>query len=274
MIGIPACWNPVPFFAVTTSLKASPSDIASVRAIAAHLGLPFFLRKNHKVESMFGLDDSILRFLVVQTGGWLLIDRGGDQLRYHPNMGYVRLGNRMRGEVDHLLAACALRDGDKVLDATLGYAGEALLCAHEVGPLGVVHGIEAVPELGLIVSQGLATLETQNAKINAVMRRIEVVHLGHHLEYLMGCADNTYDVICFDPFFEEQVGTDGTMSILRNLGNLEPLCRGTLAEACRVARKRVIVKATKWSGVLDDLIITNVVGSRSGKVCYGILQAD
>jgi hypothetical protein len=39
-----------------------------------------------------------------------------------------------------------------------------------------------------------------------------------------------------------------------------------------VARKRVVVKATKWSGVLDALTITSVVGSKSGKVCYGILH--
>ena len=68
------------------------------------------------------------------------------------------------------------------------------------------------------------------------------------------------------------MGDDWTMSILRTLGEHAPLTDFTLAEARRVARKRVVVKATKWSGVLDALTITSVVGSKSGKVCYGILH--
>jgi hypothetical protein len=272
LIGIPTCWKPIPGFAVTGALKSRKDEVEHARSVADALGLPFFVRRSRKMDAMFAMDESVLRFLVVQSDRWLLVDRDGGQLHYHPNMGFVRLGNYMRGQLDHLLEACALVEGDRVLDATLGYGGEALLCAHAVGESGVVHGVEGCPELGLVVSRGLATLETQSRRINAVMRRVKVVHLGHHLEYLQMCPDNHYDVICFDPFFEHQVGDEWTMSILRTLGEHAPLTEITLAEAMRVARKRVVVKATKWSGVLEALTITNVVGSKSGKVCYGILH--
>jgi hypothetical protein len=161
-----------------------------------------------------------------------------------------------------------------VLDATLGYASEAILCAHAVGESGVVHGIEAVPELGVMVREGLQTVTTDHKALNAAMRRVRVMHLGDHHEYLRRCSGGTYDVVCFDPFFDIVLEGQQQIAPLRHFGHHGPLLPEALVEARRVARRRVVVKAARWSDTLDQLGIAERVESRSGKVAYGVVPGS
>ncbi|GAB4453198.1 MAG: hypothetical protein OHK0029_05510 [Armatimonadaceae bacterium] len=203
----------------------------------------------------------------------MLADRDGHEFFYHPNMAFLRLGNVLRGFRDLLLEAADLNEGDSVLDATLGYASEAVLCAHQVGDSGEVHGIEAVPELGLVVREGLKTVVTERKILNAAMRRVEVVHLGSHLDYLRTCPSRRYDVVCFDPFFEEELRGSEQFAPIRYFGTHDPLTHEALQEAQRVARRRVLVKTTRYSDLLEQYGITERQESRHGKVTYGILPA-
>lgn len=268
---------PIPLRAdlfVTTSLKPSALREARARALAEELGAVFVPRRDLGLPRLFGEKPDARSALLVQNDRLLLVSRAGDEIFYHPNMAFLRLGNLLRGGRDLLVEAAALGPGDRVLDATLGYAGEAILCAHVVGETGEVHGVEAAPELGVLVREGLQTVVTGHRALNAAMRRVHVVHLGHHLDYLRACPPGRYDVVCFDPFFDEILPDSETLAPLRAFGSHAPLLPETLAEARRIARRRVLVKAARWSRTLEDLGITERYDSKSGKVAYGVLPGS
>ena len=208
----------------------------------------------------------------MQNDRLLLADRDGATFFYHPNMAYLRLGNLLRGGRDLLMTACGLRPGDSVLDATLGFASEAILCAHVVGEAGEVHGVEASAPLGVVVREGLRHLTTAHAAMNAAMRQVQVVHLGHHLDFLRACPDNRYDVVCFDPFFDEVLHDSRAFAPLRVFGDHARLLPEAVAEARRVARRRVVVKTIRTSPLLAEMGISERVESRSGKVVYGVVS--
>lgn len=263
-----------PDLLVTTSLRPAPALEARARALAAELSAPYVFRGDLGLPKLFAGRIDVSRVLLVQTERLLLASRGGAQFFYHPNMAFLRLNNLLRGGRDLLIEAAALRPGDCVLDATLGHASEAILCAHVVGESGAVDGVEAVPELGVVVREGLQSVVTDHKALNAAMRRVRVAHLGHHLDFLRRCSENCYDVVCFDPFFPEILPDSETFGPLRAFGEHASLLPDALEEARRVARRRVVVKAMKGASTLDDLHITERFASRAGKVVYGALNAE
>jgi hypothetical protein len=256
---------------VTTALKVTIATEQKAAALAAELNASAVPRQDLSLPQFFESYPLARRALVVQAGRLLLVDRSGNELFYHPNMAFPRLGNLLRGQRDVLIEATDLRPGDSVLDATLGYAAEAILCAYAVGKSGEIQGIEAVPELGVMVREGLQTVSTDLGVLNEAMRRVQVVHLGHHLEFLKNCPDNRYDVVCFDPFFERVLDASvHMMQPLRLFGETSPLLPKAVEEARRIARRRVVVKAPRSSPLLAELHLTERVESRSGKVTYGV----
>jgi hypothetical protein len=257
---------------VTTALKHAPVLIDRAAALASELHAPLVTRDDRALPLLFADHLDAERALVVQTQRLLLVARTGEELFYHPNMSYLRLGNLRRGNRDLLVDAAELRPGDSVLDATLGFAAEAILCAYVVGETGTVDGIEAVPELGVVVREGLQTVVTDLAVLNAAMRRVRVVHLGHHLDFLRGCPDGRYDVVCFDPFFPEMLHESQAIGPLRVFGSHDALLSESVAEARRVARRRVVIKADRRFDMLDELGVTERFGSRGGKVEYGVIR--
>lgn len=259
---------------VTTALEAPPALEARARTIAAELTAPYVPRRDLGMAKLFKARPEAERAILVQTGRLLLLTRDGKEFFYHPNMAFLRLGNLLRGGRDLLTEAAGIGPGDSVLDATLGHASEAILCAHVVGETGEVHGIEAVPELGIVIREGLQSVVTDQVILNAAMRRIRVVHLGHHLDFLRACPSGRYDVVCFDPFFEEVLPNSESFVPLRVFGEHGGLLPEALAEARRVARARVVIKAVRWADTLDALGITERFDSRSGKVVYGVVSGS
>jgi 16S rRNA (guanine1516-N2)-methyltransferase len=257
---------------VTTALKVTPELVLRAETVAAELNAPVVARRVLGLPKLFAERPEARRAILVQTDRLLLVDREGHEFFYHPNMAFLRLGNLLRGGRDLLIEAAELKPGDSVLDCTLGYASEAILCAHIVGDTGEVHGIEAVPELGLVVREGLKTVTTDHKLLNDAMRRVKVVHLGHHLKYLRACPSHRYDVVCFDPFFEVELEGSAPFAPIRFFGDHGRLLPEALAEARRVARRAVLVKTERWSESLEALGITERAESRSGKVSYGIAR--
>lgn len=268
--------NPVtrPDLIVTAALRSKPTLESRAREVAQELNAAYVTRRDNGLPKLFAAHPEAERVLVVQSGRLLLVSRSGEELFYHPNTAFLRLGNLLRSGRDLLIEAAAIGPGDSVLDATLGYASEAILCAHAVGDSGEVHGVEAVPELGVLVREGLQSVVTAQALLNDAMRRVRVVHLAHHLDFLRACPTGRYDVVCFDPFFDEILPRSETMSPLRAFGTHEKLLPEAIAEARRVARRRVVIKAARKPGALEEFGVTATYESRQGKVVYGILPGS
>ena len=258
---------------VTTSHRPDPALWAHAQIFASELDCSRETRHAEGMGVLFARRPEAVRALVVQQERLLLVDRDGWQFFFHPNLGILRLRNLLRGQHDFLIDAMRLQPGDSVLDCTLGYAGEATLCAHVVGEFGEVHGIEGTQELGIVVREGLPTFETENPVMNAAMRRIQVVHLGHHLEFLGTCPDKRYDIVYFDPFFDVAVDVQERLGPLKVFGDHSPLTEEALGHARRIARRAVVVKTARWSSLLEQFGITELHGGRSARVVYGVLSA-
>ena len=259
---------------VTTSHKPDTALRARAEHFARELDCEVAGRHAEGMLVVFGRYPEAQKALVVQSGRLLLVNRAGNEVFFHPNLGAMRLRNVLRGQPDYLLEAMQLVPGESVLDCTLGYAGEATLCAHAVGDTGEVHGIEGSQELGIVVREGLKVFETDKAALNEAMRRVQVIHLGHHLEFLKNCPDKRYDVVYFDPFFDVAVDTEETLVPLKAFGDHSPLTTEALTHARRIARRRVVVKAARWSEQLADFGITELVGAKARRVVYGILSVQ
>lgn len=261
-----------PSLIVTTSHRPDAALRARAQTFAEELECPLVTRHAEGMPTLFKRFPEVERGLVVQHQRLLLVDRTGHEVFFHPNLGAMRLRNVLRGEPDYLLEAMQLQPGEAVLDCTLGYAGEATLCAHRVGDSGEVHGIEGSRALGIVVREGLQSFVTDKAALNAAMRRVRVVHLGHHLEFLRTCPDRRYDIVYFDPFFDVAVDQQQEGLIpLKAFGDHSPLTEEALVHARRIARRRVIVKTARWSSQLESFGITEVVGAKNGRVVYGVI---
>ena len=261
-----------PALFVTTALRQTPELDVHAHVLASELRVPYVARDDLGMSKLFDAHPSFTRALIVQADRLLLVQRTGEEIFFHPNMAFLRLGNLLRGGRDYLAESTQLKSGDSVLDATLGYAAEATLCAHFVGDAGEVHGIEAIPELGVIVREGLQTVVTDQELLNDAMRRVRVVHLGHHLPFLRACETNRYDVVCFDPFFEEMLEQSQAMAPLRVFGSRAALLPEAIKEAKRVARRRVVIKTDRRMEFDVGLEVTARYGSRGGKVGYCVIE--
>ncbi|MBC8141571.1 MAG: class I SAM-dependent methyltransferase [Armatimonadetes bacterium] len=263
---------PRAYLFVTTASRETPALLETARALAAELRCPLLPRHGGGVEALFAAHPARARAILVQTERLLLVDRGGQQFFAHPGMGYLRFRHVVDTGRDTLLDVSGAGAGDAVLDCTLGFASEATLFAHAVGESGLVDGVEAVPEVGVVVRAGLKSVQTKLPALNAAMRRVRVAYLGSHTDYLRDQPDNSYDIVYFDPFFETVLTQSESFAPLRSFGSHSPLTAETIRDAVRVARRCVVVKTTRWGDALESFGITERVESKNGRVAYGVIR--
>ncbi|NLM20751.1 MAG: class I SAM-dependent methyltransferase [Peptococcaceae bacterium] len=215
----------------------------------------------------------------------LILEHQRDNLFFHPSMALLRMINLKRGIKDRFLQATGLRSGDIFLDATMGLASDALIAAWSVGQEGKVIALEASVLLHFLVSEGLASFkELKPAKIKGTDKlaaweelaeaadRIETVCTDHYafLRKLPACS---VDVIYFDPMFRDTLAdTSPSIKPLQNLSVPEPLKVETVKEACRVARRRVVLKERNGSGEFKRLGFRLLDGGKYSSVSFGVID--
>ena len=208
---------------------------------------------------------------------------GGDRVTYyepgrevlyffHPGMSRRRIRNLKAGNGDPMIRAMGLGPGDSVLDCTLGRGADATVCAYVVGTEGRVVGIEKVPVLAWLTIEGLQHYEIEDRDTQAAMRRVEA-GCADYAEYLPQQADGSFDVVYFDPIFEEMVEGASSMIPLRQIASHEPLTHEALAEAGRVARRRVVIKQPAGSPLWERLgVKVEIVSGGKSHVEYGVVS--
>ena len=260
--------------AVTTSVKPTLAIETLAQNSAAELLAPYVPRAGRPLPEIFAVADAE-RLLIAGADHLRLRDRAsGTEYYFHPNMFLIRGSNAQRGTPDHFLEATELGPGDTILDCTLGFASEAALASLIVGASGRVDGLESVPELALLTGIGVQTFPMQGQELGAALRRIQVIHADYR-QYLSDCAENVYDVVYFDPFFEKRLtGSEDSVSPLFLFGNPAPLDASAVWEACRVARRRVVIKHPRHEPLPEEVStrITGVVGSRKSRLIYSIIE--
>jgi hypothetical protein len=170
-----------------------------------------------------------------------------------------------------MVAAMGLQEGDQVLDCTLGRGTDAIVAAAVVGEQGRVLGLEVVPVLAALTADGLAHVR-QPRRIAVSARRIEV-RCADYERCLPEYADASFDVVYFDPVFERPVEASDAMIPLRRLADKRRLTPEAVAQARRVARRRVVVKHNRNASLWEELGVTQFIVGRHSRVEYGIIEA-
>jgi 16S rRNA (guanine1516-N2)-methyltransferase len=228
--------------AVTTPLRASAAEQAAAAAIAARHGAVYVARGNRSVAAIAAMAGA--EALLVVRGDAVFLSVGGAEHRWSPGMGALRAKraeawrrNRAPDDPDRdpFLDAAALRDGDHVLDCTVGLGADALVAAVAVGPSGCVVGVESSAALAAWVAEGLARSSLEAA------RRVEIRY-GDHADVLATLPERSFDVVVFDPMFRHARAEPGGFGAVRRLADPRPLSPAALDRARAVARRAVVVK--------------------------------
>jgi len=254
---------------ITTAHKPSAKMKEIALSLARLLNLPLELRGG------LSLDDIRAKFntadlLVVTKNGPVVYTPGGEYF-FHLNMAVLRIKNLLNGKHDHMAAAMALTPGMTVLDCTLGLATDAIVASFVVGSTGSILGLETSAVLAAVSSLGLQQFSAGDARINAALRRIAVKNVDYN-SYLPTLPDRCFDVVFFDPMFRVPIGSSSNIKPLRFLADDQPLGAQALQHACRVARKRVVVKETNGSPEFSRLDIDLLQGGKYSSVQYGIIE--
>jgi len=216
-------------------------------------------------------DENVRGVLVIQEDRETYY-QPGDRIEYffHPNLAKMRVRNITKGGNDHLVGAMRLGPGDEVLDCTLGFASESIICAHVVGETGRVVGLESSPVLAYLAIEGLQRREFVSPRFTALMRRIEARQADYN-EYLRDCEADTFDAVYFDPIFDEPLQKSESMAPLRALADKSPVSREAIDEAARVARRCVVIKQRQGTPLWEQFGITEVHGGKNSRVEYGVI---
>ncbi len=257
--------------AVTTAVSPTPEIVQQAQALADELNAAYAPRRNVTLAQVFR-ETGAQRLLIVERHRLLLRDADGTEHFFHPNLALVRGLNILRGARDLFAEATGLGAGDQLLDCTLGFSAEATLGAMLVGETGTVVGLESVPELAALTRAGVRQFPLQTKRIREAMGRVQVVTADYRV-YLAQCADGAFDVVYFDPFFEERLpGSVNSVSPLAHFGNPAPLHVPSVQEARRVARRRVVVKRPKSEPLPEELVpgVAETVTTRKNRIQYDI----
>lgn len=259
--------------AIVTTVRRGQRYTEANRALAARtaksLGILNVPRGNDSLEelrSTYGVD----AVLVARQGLLTLVTAEGE-LFFHPGMAHLRIKNLLLGHGDHLVRALGLTEGLHVLDCTLGTGADAIVESFAVGESGRVTALESNALIAAVIADGLAHALGDNYEMHAAMRRIQVHH-ADALTFLRAAAEDSYDVVYFDPMFRRPLHESAGMNALRGLADLRALTEETIAEARRVARCRVVMKERRESAEFARLGFTEITGGRYSRIAYGVME--
>ncbi len=253
---------------VTTGAKGGGANIRLARETAGELGFPYVPRGRDSLARLCRQHDA--GAALVAKGGALVLCTPEGEMFFHPSMAHLRLKNLRQGKPDHLVEALDLAPGATVLDCTLGLGSDAIVAAAVTGETGAVTGLEASPLIYAVVRHGLATFQGDSPAVCQAMRRVRAV-LSDHLDYLRAQPDRSVDAVCFDPMFRHPFMESASMNPLRTAADSRPLEAEAVAQACRVARHRVVLKESSHSTEFSRLGFTSFAGGRYSKIRYGVI---
>jgi hypothetical protein len=256
---------------VTTSSRPNAQLIQTAKDIAYELNGIFSERNKQAVEE----------FKKVYKENILVVGKNRIELHFldhvnplffHPNSAMFRIKRLLKGEKDPFREACNLKEGDSFLDCTLGLASDGIVASFIVGEQGLVKGIEESRNLAYIVRQGLHQWETGLKTLDDAMKRIDVI-TNDHLSYLRSCPAKSFDVIYFDPMFEETIEESIGLQPLKSIANYSPLLPEAINEAKRVAKRRVVLK-DHWKSSRFGQYGFQVNVRKSAKFHYGVIEKN
>ncbi|MGG6311028.1 class I SAM-dependent methyltransferase [Paenibacillus macerans] len=256
---------------ITTGDHETPVAVKRARELAGLAGAPYVPRNRTalpRLAERHGDGD----ILVVLEQGARLHRTGQEPMAFHPSMAFVRAKRLFKGESDAMLEAAKAAPGDVIIDGTAGLGSDAMVFAIAAGAQGKVLALEDSLPLWALLHEGLGHYVSGLPAFDEAMRRIETLH-AHHLDALRAMPDDSADIVYFDPMFRDPIQESSSISPLRAFANPNRLHPDAVKEACRVARKSVVLKEQRGSGEFDRLGFAASVRSHT-KIAYGVISLD
>lgn len=251
-----------PMIMVTTPIKPTDRDLLIAEELALKLGYKFIPRGNSSISHLLKRVDGEVACVVKDKEIKVVID--GQNYKFHPNMAKLRLDKLLKGEHDRLLDLSNIEEGDRVLDCTLGMASDTLVFSYAVGESGEVLGIESSPLITELTKRGMELYN--DPQIQELGRRVTIVNSDYR-DFLKIQRSKSFDVIYFDPMFENTRKRANGLDIIRRLAEYRPLELEDIEEAYRVSRRSIIIKDGADASTLKRLNIPIV--SKRKKTTYG-----
>lgn len=221
--------------------KARSSLTFKAKNIAEHLQIPFVERHDRSIVEMLEIAEDH-RLLIVKKERILYYENSVENpVFFHPNSAMFRIKRIRNGEDDPFIRNTQLSEGDSLLDCTLGWASDSIVASFVVKSSGKVIGIEGNETVSFLTSEGLKTFQANDHDVEKAMADVKVWH-GNHLDFLKKAKTDSFDVVYFDPMFEEAIDESDGIDALKRLALHTPLSEEAIEEAKRVARRRVVMK--------------------------------
>ena len=259
-------------FVVTTGITATPDTVQRAIDLSLRLKAKYVERAGSGISAILARSKASYA-LIVQADRLALSD-GLVLYSFHPNMLLIRGLNVLRKWRDLYFDAAEFKEGESVLDCTVGFACEASLAALAVGPSGRVVGLESMPALAAVTQAGLADFKLETTALRDAMRRVVIV-CADYSAYLLRAIPGSFDVVAFDPFFDAPLeGTQHAVTPLAHFGDKRPLDVDAVLRARLIARRRVIVKHPRFAQLPGDLVSMRMrlVESRKGQTAYSVFD--
>ena len=256
---------------VTTSGRYNEHALQKAKDIAMRYDLYFVMRKKLSVKEIKErYSDDVLVVGNDEMSITLLSDN--NTVKYHPNFSMVRAKRLLNNDNDALVDAAELKPGMSFLDCTMGLAADSVIASLTVGTSGQVTALEQSFILYLLAKEGLASYDTNIKMLNDAMRAIETVH-QNHTDYLEKLPDNSFDIVYFDPMFDEEINDSQSLRLITEVTHNEILSQKTIDEAKRVAAKKIVMKDHFRSSRFEQFGFMQQV-RKTSKVHYGIIRTD
>ena len=248
---------------VTTARKPKIETENLAKVTAAKLGLQFIRRGDFSLDALKKIHGDIL----LAKNNLLTIITAEGEIFFHPNTAHLRIKNLREGQGDRLIDAAKIKAGDKILDCTLGLGSDAIV---ESFIAGNVVALEFNPALAEVVRFGMKNFVDDTPHVLQAMRRVEVITADYR-NYLKAAADNSFDVVYFDPMFRHALEKSSGINPIRAVANHAPLDADSVREACRVARRCVVMKENSRSLEFERLGFKIADGGKYSPISFGVI---
>ena len=248
-------------WAITTSKARGKHGVGVTDAalqIGAELQIPVIPRQNKGISRF--IEEYHLDGLLVEEEEELICHwPDGSHLAFHPGMAVPRIKQLKDGVLEMLSHVANIQPGDHILDCTMGMGTDAIVMAFAAGETGTV--------IYAVTSYGLQHWSDGGWRMRDAMDRITPVHCNYE-DYLTEQTENSFDIVYFDPMFERPVMQSSGIAPLRREANYAPLTETILEQACKVARRCVVVKHR--AGTMQAVHFDAVLGGTYSRIAYGV----
>ncbi|NJP36278.1 class I SAM-dependent methyltransferase [Alkalicoccus luteus] len=219
---------------VTTGRKNASRYRLYAEDFAQRYGLEFHERKGSLVDTV-----STQPAFLAGGGSLRLYAPGGTRpLSFHPSSAHLRVHDQLNGSVDPLIRLMPDINGARVLDCTFGMGSDSLLMAWNHAE---VTALESSFPLYILMHESLRNADRLASPFNEAAKRIELLHINAEV-FLASCKDNDFDYVYIDPMFHTPVLSSAAIDPLRTFADHAEPNDTFIAEAKRVAARKIILK--------------------------------